>query len=50
MLKGVLIAVLRVLAGTLLVLVLAATVGIPPDKRGPEAAQPINEPLVGLDP
>ena len=48
MLKGVLKAVLRVLAGTLFVLALAATVGIPAGKRGPAAAEPGGEPR-GLD-
>ena len=38
--KGVLRAVLRVLAGTLFVLALAATIGIPSGKRGPAAAEP----------
>ncbi len=40
MLKGVLEAVLRVLAGTLFVLALAATIGIPEGRSGPSAAQP----------
>jgi len=48
MLKGVLKAVLRVLAGTIFVLALAATVGIPSSKRGPAAAEPGGEPR-GLD-
>ena len=38
--KGILMAVLRVLAGALLVLALAATIGIPAGKRGPAAAEP----------
>ena len=45
MLKGVLKAVLRVLAGTIFILALAATVGIPAGKRGPAAAQPGDEPI-----
>ena len=44
MLKDVLKAVLRVLAGTVFILVLAATIGIPASKRGPAAAQPGDEP------
>jgi hypothetical protein len=44
MLKDILKSVLRVLAGTLLILALAATVGIPAGKRGPAAAQPGDEP------
>lgn len=44
MLKEVLKAVLRVLAGTILILALAATIGIPAGKRGPAAAQPGDEP------
>jgi hypothetical protein len=48
MLKGVLKAVLRALAGTIFILALAATVGIPAGKRGPAAAQPGDEPA-GLD-
>ena len=48
MLKGVLKAVLRVLAGTLFVLALAATVGIPAGNRRPAAAEPGGEPR-GLD-
>ena len=43
MLKGVLKTVLRVLAGTIFVLALAATIGIPAGKRGPAAAQPGGE-------
>jgi len=41
--KGILKAVLRVLAGTIFVLALAATVGIPAGTRGPAAAQPGGE-------
>ncbi len=37
--KAVLKAVLRVLAGTIFILALAATIGIPAGKRGPAAAQ-----------
>ncbi len=37
MLTEVLQAVLRVLAGTVLILALAATIGIPAGKRGPAA-------------
>ena len=48
MLKDVLKSVLRVLAGTILILALAATIGIPAGKRGPAAAQPGDEPR-GLD-
>jgi hypothetical protein len=48
MLKDVLKAVLRVLAGTIFILALAATIGIPAGKRGPAAAQPGDEPR-GLD-
>jgi hypothetical protein len=48
MLKAILKAVLRVLAGTILILALAATIGIPAGKRGPAAAQPGDEPR-GLD-
>jgi hypothetical protein len=48
MLKDVLKAVLRVLAGTIFLLALAATIGIPAGKRGPAAAQPGDEPR-GLD-
>ena len=48
MLKDVLKAVLRVLAGTVVILALAASVGIPTGKRGPAAAQPGDEPG-GLD-
>ena len=44
-----LFASLRVLVGTLFFLVMAATVGIPAGKRGPAAAQPNGEPLLGLD-
>jgi hypothetical protein len=44
MLKDVLKAVLRVLAGTIFILALAATVGIPAGKRGSAAAQPGDEP------
>ena len=44
MLKGVLKSVLRVLAGTIFILALAATIGIPAGKRGPAAAQPGDEP------
>ncbi|MEK7408790.1 MAG: hypothetical protein AAB225_27305, partial [Acidobacteriota bacterium] len=44
MLEGVLKAVLRVLAGTIFILALAATIGIPAGKRGPAAAQPGDEP------
>ncbi len=47
--KGVLPAVLRVLAGTLVLLVLAATIGIPAGKHGPAAARPGGEPW-GLAP
>jgi hypothetical protein len=46
--KGVLKAVLRVFAGTIFILALAATIGIPAGKRGPAAAQPGDEPS-GLD-
>jgi hypothetical protein len=46
--KGVLKVVLRVLAGTIFILALAATIGIPAGKRGPAAAQPGDEPR-GLD-
>jgi hypothetical protein len=46
--KGVLKAVLRVFAGTIFILALAATIGIPAGKRGPAAAQPGDEPR-GLD-
>ena len=49
MLKGFLNAVLRVLAGTLFVLVLAATVGIPAGKRGPAAAEPGGPPPPALE-
>jgi len=42
--RDVLKAVLRVLAGTIFVLALAATVGIPAGTRGPAAAQPGGEP------
>ena len=42
-------ALLRVLGGTLFFLIMAATVGIPAGKRGPAAAQPNAEPLLGLD-
>jgi len=49
MLKDVLKAVLRVFAGTIFILALAATIGIPAGKRGPAAAaQPGDEPR-GLD-
>lgn len=48
MLKDVLKAVLRVLAGTVFILALAATIGIPAGNRGPAAAQPGDEPR-GLD-
>jgi len=48
MLKDILKAVLRVLAGTVFILALAATIGIPAGKRGPAAAQPGEEPR-GLD-
>jgi hypothetical protein len=48
MLKGGLKAVLRVLAGTIFILALAATIGIPAGRRGPAAAQPGDEPR-GLD-
>lgn len=44
MLRGVLESVLRVLAGTIFILALAATIGIPAGKRGPAAAQPGDEP------
>src|SRR5674476_123931 len=44
MLKDVLKAVLRVFAGTIFILALAATIGIPAGKRGPAAAQPGDEP------
>ncbi len=44
MLKGVLMAVLRVLAGTLFVMVLAATIGIPEGNRGPATAEAGGEP------
>ncbi|MBI3696552.1 MAG: hypothetical protein HY238_17140 [Acidobacteria bacterium] len=44
MLEGVLKAVLRVLAGTIFILALAATIGIPAGKRGPAAAEPGDEP------
>jgi hypothetical protein len=37
MLKEILKSVLRVLAGTILILALAATIGIPAGKRGPTA-------------
>jgi len=39
MLREILKALLRVLAGTIFLLVLAATIGIPADKRSPEAAR-----------
>ena len=48
MLNNVLKAVLRVLTGTIFILVLAATIGIPAGDRGPAAAQPVDEPT-GLD-
>ena len=44
-----LFASLRVLGGTLFFLAMAATVGIPSGRRGPVAAQPNGEPLLGLD-
>ena len=44
-----LFASLRVLVGTLFFLGMAATVGIPAGKRGPVAAPPSGEPLLGLD-
>jgi hypothetical protein len=52
MLEGVLKAALRVLAGTIFVLALAATIGIPAGTRGPAAAEPngsFREPLLELD-
>jgi hypothetical protein len=45
MLKNVLKAVLRVLAGTIFILALAATIGIPAGTPGPAAAQPDDERL-----
>jgi hypothetical protein len=44
MLKDVLNTALRVLALTIIILALAATIGIPAGKRGPAAAQPRDEP------
>lgn len=44
MLEGALQAVLRVMAGTAIMLALAATIGIPAGKRGPAAAQVGDEP------
>jgi len=44
--KGILKAILRVLAGTLFILVLAATIGIPAGTRGPAAAPPDDEPAM----
>jgi hypothetical protein len=41
-------AVLRVLAGTILILALAATIGIPAGKRGP-AALDLQDPLAPAD-
>ena len=49
MLKDVLKAVLRVLAGTILILALAATIGIPAGKHGPAAGPPGSSPA-GLSP
>jgi len=49
MVKDILKAVLRVLAGTIFLLALAATIGIPAGTRGPAAAQPGGEPR-GPDP